>query len=480
MNLREQAVQGIAWTVVTRPFVQVLQYGISVFLARLLTPDDFGLVAMAAVFTGFAGVFVDFGIGSAIIQKPDLTESQISAAFLATIGTGALLSLFFLLVSPGVAAFYHREELVGITRLSSAAFLLSGVGVVPRALLQRQMRIKTLVLLDALGTVGSGVATLLVARAGGRYWSIVGFSLFSVIGTSIPPLIACGRYPSGRADIRALRPLLRVSLNLLFFNIINYWARNLDNLLIGRKLGDKQLGLYSRAYQLMLLPQSQIGGIVAVGVAPALSRMQDDRERAKRVFLRALGLIAAVCLPLMLGMAVVADAFVAALYGPKWAQVAPLLKILGVVGALQCVVTPAGWIYVSSGRTDTLARWGLVTSLAIIVAISVGAAFGSARSVAVAYLIVNALLFVPELLIAGRIFGIGIHDILRALWKPALCAVVMVVAVAALGTHIPNWWRAWQALLTLVGFGALVYCGVAAVMGLPILQEIRLLRASRL
>ncbi|HEY2901619.1 MAG TPA: lipopolysaccharide biosynthesis protein [Polyangia bacterium] len=480
MNLREQAIQGIAWTVVTKPFVQVFQYCISIFLARLLTPDDFGLVAMAAVLTGFAGIFVDLGIGAAIVQQPELTDSQIRAAFLATIGTGALLSLLFVLVAPGVAAFYRREELVGITRLSSLAFLLSAVGVVPRALLQRQMRLKTLVLLDALGTVGSGVAALLVAHAGGRYWSIVWFSLFGVIGTSIPPLIACGRYPSGGVDLRALRPLLRVSLNLLFFNIINYWARNLDNLLIGRTLGDKQLGVYSRAYQLMLLPQSQIGGVLAVGVAPALSRMQDDSERASRIFLRAQGLIAAVAFPLMLGMAVVADAFVAAVYGPKWAQVAPLLKILGVAGALQCVVTPAGWIFISSGRADILARWGLFTSAAIIAAISVGAALGSTRSVAVAYLIINALLFFPELLIAGKILGVGIRDILGVLWKPALCALVMVVTVAALRVQIPSLWPAWQALLALVGFGALVYTGLAVAIGIPILREIRLLRASRL
>lgn len=479
MNLRDQTIRGGLWSLLTKPLLQAVSYAVSVAVARLLSPAEFGLVGMATVFTGFAAVFMDFGIGAAIIQHPDLTDEQLDAAFRATVMMGAALSLLAALAAPAVAMFYHREQLVSLTRVSGLGFLAGSIGVVPRAILQRRMEIKKLVLLDVGPNVGSGVLSVVLALNGAGVWALVLPSLALVSSMSLLPLASCGWRPSWRAPLRELRPLLRMSMHLLGFNVINYWARNVDNLLLGRVSGERELGIYARAYSLMLLPISQIGGIFS-GITPALARMQDDKERAKRTFLRAESLIATVAFPTMMGLAATAGPFVEAVYGAKWVPMIPILQVLAIVGAIQSVVSPTGWIYMSQGRTDIMSRWGLFACIVTIAVLAGGAMFGSAHAMAVAYLIVNVVMFLPGLLIAGRVIGIGMRDVFAAFYKPALCSTAMAAVVVLVKMKLAGHLPPWSTLCVLVATGAASYLLLAAVFKLPALKEIALIRGAKL
>jgi PST family polysaccharide transporter len=472
-------VQGGLWSLITKPLLQACNYAVSIVIARLLLPADFGLVGMAAVFTGFAAVFVDFGMGAAIIHQPELTDEQLDAAFLATLGMGAALTVLFVLLAPVVAAFYHRDQLVGITRVGALAFLLGSIGVVPRALLQRRMEIKKLVLLDVGPNVAAGVLSVILAIGGAGVWALVVPPLVLVSTTSLVPLFACGWKPRWTADLRALRPLMRVSAHLLGFNVINYWSRNVDNMLLGRVSGERELGFYSRAYTLMLLPLTQIGGVFS-GIMPALARMQDDKERVKRSFMRVEAVIATVSFPAMVGLAVASAPFVQAVYGPKWVPMAPVLQVLAIVGAMQSVVSPTGWIFLSQGRTDVMARWGLWANLLTIVALAGGAWFGSARAMAVAYLISNVLMFFPGLMVAGRLIGMGVRDIVAMFWRPAACSVLMGAVVMAVRHRLAGVLPIWATLGVLVATGIVAFVLLAVLFRLPALKEIQMVRSARL
>jgi len=457
VSLKERTLQGITWSFITRILGQLVQYGVSIVLARILFPADFGLVGMVSVFTGFAAIFIDFGVGSAIVQRTDIDDRQLRAAFGATVVVGAVTTLLVAAAAPLIAAVYHRDELVALTRVSAAGFLLSSIGVVPRAMLMRGMQIKRLMLLDLAVFVASSACSVVLAVAGAGVWTVVVSALVTAVGQTLLPILFGPWRVGFDADMGHIRPLMTMSLNLLGFNIINYWSRNIDNLLIGRMLGETSLGLYARAYALMLLPITQITTVLASSMLPMLSRVHDDRARSKNLFLRALGMIALVGFPMMLGLASVADPFVRALYGPKWLGLIPLLRVLAVVGALQMLTNPTGWLFVSQGRTDLILRWGLGACSAIIVALLIGASFGSALSVAVAYLVINVILFAPCLWLAGTTVAASLGDIFKVIAAPALCAIVMAAVVAGMDWVLPAVVPELLRLASEVAVGAAVY-----------------------
>jgi O-antigen/teichoic acid export membrane protein len=231
-----------------------------------------------------------------------------------------------------------------------------------------------------------------------------------------------------------------MSLHLLAFNVINYWARSFDNLLVGKRLGEAQLGYYTRAYSLMLLPLSQVTGVIATGVLPAMAQASQDKPRVLRGYLDAMRMIAFVTLPTMTGLALVADPFVRVVYGDKWASTIPILRILAMVGVLQAFSNPTGWIYVTQGRTDRIARWGFGASPAIIVAIIIGAWLGSSVTVAYAYLIVNVILVPIGITYAGELIGLTVPMLIRGIAPSIVATGGMAIVVAGVTFATPAYW----------------------------------------
>lgn len=456
-DLRARTVHGIKWTLATRFVTQTAGYGVSVALARLLTPADFGLVGMIGVFTGFASVFIDFGIGAAIVQRKEVDSDQLSTAFWTTLGMGIFMTVLFALGAPLVAQFYRRPELVRITQACALNFLLSSVGIVPRSIFLREMKIKELQLLDLWVSLTSGGVSLALAISGAGVWTIVGAAVWTTAGQSFVPLLAGPWKPGWSASFSKLRPLLSIGLGLLGFSVLNYWARNFDNLIIGRKLGETELGIYSRGYSLMLLPIGQIGATLGGTLLPALSRMHEDKERSARVFLRILRLMAFAAFPTMLGLCVVADPFVRALYGAKWVALIPVLRVLAIVGALQALTNPTGWLYIAQGRTDRLFRWGVMSIPSIVAALYIGSRGGSSLSVAVAYLVVNAILTAPCLAMAVSLVDITARQVLAAVLGSLGHALAMAAVVLSLDHLLPAGVGAGARLALEVSTGAATY-----------------------
>jgi O-antigen/teichoic acid export membrane protein len=457
VSLRQRTVHGIAWTLVTRVATQIASYAVSVALARMLLPADFGLVGMIGVFTGFASVFIDFGIGSAIVQRKEISREQLSSGFWATLAMGAILTALFVVGAPLIARFYGRMELTRITQVCAFTFLLSSIGIVPRSLFVREMKIKQLMLFDLSVSLSGGLVSVALAISGAGVWTIVVASLWTAAGQSLLPLVAGKWRPSGSASFEDLKPLLAIGLGLLGFSVINYWARNFDNLIVGSLMGETQLGIYSRGYSLMLLPISQIGATLGGSLLPALSKMHEDKARSARVFLRILRLMSFAAFPAMVGLCVVADPFVRALYGVKWLGLIPVLRVLALVGALQATTNPTGWLYIAQGRTDRLFRWGLAANPLVILALYLGARAGSIFTVAVAYLVINMILAIPCLWLAVSLVDLGIFQVLRVVWSPLAHTIIMAAAVLLVGRVLPMHLATSARLLIQVSTGAASY-----------------------
>lgn len=407
------------------------QFAISVVLARLLIPEVFGLVGMVTAVTTFASVLVEFGLGPALIQRKELEDATIDGCFTLTALLGLAASGVIIAMAPAIGGMYGRPILVPLARMSGLAFLVSAVSIVPRALLLRRMEVAKVASVDLGGTLVGGLVSVSLAAFGMGVWSLVIGPVVSAGSQACAYLWLSGYWPRFRASIAGAKPLMRVSGSVLAFSAVNYWARWADNFVIGVYLGERELGFYMRAYTLMLLPLTQITGVLANTMLPAMSRLQDDPAKAREVYLRAIGLIALVSFPLMCGVAVMAVPLVSVLYGAQWAPVAPMLMLLAPVGALQSVMSSVGWIYMSRGRTGLMFKWGSFTSLVYVSGFVAGASLGSGLHVAAIYLAANVLLLVPGLLIAGRLIGVSARMLIRSLAPLLGCAVCMSLVVAA-------------------------------------------------
>lgn len=437
-DLKHRTVTGVMWSAGARAVQQFLNFVVTVVIARLLVPEDFGLIAMILVFTGFAMLFVDFGLAAAIVQRKTLDERHLSSAFWMNLGAGLALSGVVAALAPALASIYDEPRLVLLTLVMSSSFLLGSLAIVQSAVLSRAMNFRRLGGIDIGSTLVGGSAAIAAAASGYGVWSLVVQLLVSTLAR-VALLWALTEWrPRLLFDVHAARELWRFSANLAGFSGVNYWSRNADNFLIGIFVGPAALGIYGRAYNLMLLPLTQVVGVISRVMFPALSRLQDDPERVKRAYLRAIGIIGLITFPLVAGLLVAAEPFVLALLGPKWRDVIPVLQILCVAGLTQSVGATVNWIYQSQGRTDLLFKWGLATSAITLVAFGIGIVWG-VYGVAIAYVVRTLGLLYFNYAIPGKLIGMSFGDVVHAMRGVLAAALLMAVTVWAVNALLPDW-----------------------------------------
>ncbi len=479
-GLRNRIFSGVVWSIVARLGQQIMQFGLSVILARLLLPSDFGVIGMISVFTAFVGMFADIGFGSALVQRSEVTEQHIQSVFWFSLATGLLLSSGVYLAAPMIAAFYDEPVLTPLTRGLSPVFIISTAGMVPSAMMQRRMQFNRLAPISLIATFLSGLIGVTLAYLGAEVWSLVAQSLSNHLIITVLNWVYGKWYPRILFSLEALKELYRYTINLLGFTFTNYWARNLDNMLVGRFFGSSALGYYGRAYGLMLLPINQVISVITQVMFPALSNIKDDKMRVKSLYLRAISVISLFTFPMMTGLFVVAKPFIITVFGEQWMGTIRLLQILALVGAVQSLVNPTGWLYMSQGRTDWLFRWGLIRTGLVIIAIASGILLGSVETVAVCYAIVNLLLLYPDIIIPGRLVNIEFRDLILAILGPLIGSVAMGGAVYGLDLLLPYDISYGQELSILIIAGILIYGVFVIGLRLPAWLEISNLLHERL
>jgi O-antigen/teichoic acid export membrane protein len=472
MSLTAKTASAVGWTTGAKIAQQALQFGLSIFLMRLLGPETFGLIGMVLVFTGFASIFSEMGFGSALIQRQGLTEAHNSSVFWLTVSSGAAVSAILVIFSPLIARFYDEPLLQPLTACVALTFLLSAPGAVPRSLLRKAMRFDQIAMVQIVSLVLSGAVSVGLALYGAGVWSLVAQSLTVALVGSVLSFWIVDWRPKWIWKRSALRDLAGYGAGLTGFNVINYWARSADNLLIGRFMGADALGLYSRAYSLMLLPLNHIISVLAPAMFPALASIQYDTERVRRAYLRAMRLISFLSFPLMLGLIVVAEPFVLGLLGSQWAGVIPLIQILAVVGMTQSLCNPTGWIYTSQGRTDWMFWWGIGGSSTLVVSIVVGVVLGSVESVAWAYMIGNLIITIPCIAIPGRLIDMRVRDVLRTVTGNLTCAASMALAVWGVHLLLPGHLDSLAELGILVLAGVITYAGLVWLFQLVVIEDL--------
>jgi O-antigen/teichoic acid export membrane protein len=447
---------GVAWSAITQVSIQLSTLVISIILTRLLSPQDFGLVAMIVVFTGFAAIFTDLGFGAALIQKLDMQQHHTNAVFWVSVAAGALTTLIVAAAAPLIASFYAVPALQPLTVGISIIFFINAFGTVHGALLRKEMNFRTLAAAQLTATVLSGSIAIYLALSGYGVWSLVAMNItYAIVNVATMWAIAPWR-PDFSLRWDALRELSKFSRNLVGFSAFNYWTRNGDNLLIGRFVGSAALGIYARSYTILLLPVWQVSSVVANVMFPAFSAIQKDIERIRAMYLKAISVISLLIFPLTLGLVVVARPLVLGLFGDQWAGMIPILQVFGLLGTIQSIGATAGWIYQSQGRTDIMFRWGLISGSIFVLSFVVGLRWG-ALGVAVAYTVANFLLWYPTWSIPARLIDLDFGTMLKRLAPTFYGAALMAFAVWILGLIIPDSLSYVTHLTLQIAFGAVIY-----------------------
>ena len=409
MSLKQKTIKGLTWSGISQGVKVASQFIITAILARLLSPNDFGMLAMAIVFMNFAMIFSEMGISSALVQKQDTHDRHYYSAFWLNLVTGLCLMLIFIAISPLIAVFYKKPELQPILMVLAINFFISSFVIVQQTILTKEMEFKKLAIRDILAVIISGIIGIFLAYHGFGVWSLVYQSIvFTLINSLFLWTVSSWRpkFQFASADIR---DILNFSANLTGFNIVNYFARNADQLLIGKFLGAQALGYYSLAYKIMLYPLQNISWVIGKVMFPAFSKIQHNIEKVKISYMRMVKAISLIIFPVMAGLFVIAPEFVVVIYGPDWKPIIILVKIFCVCGLIQSVGTTIGNILLSQGRADLQFRLGIINTIIVIISVLFGLRWGI-NGVAFCYAIYSFIWVHITFAITNRL--IKLHNLL--------------------------------------------------------------------
>jgi PST family polysaccharide transporter len=479
MTLLDKVVYGVSWSLASRVVSQLLRIAFLIVLARLLSPGDYGTIEMLVVFTGFAEALADGGLNSALIHNQQVTERHYSTVFWIQLTAGGVLSALFYFVAPLLARFYLEPNLEPLTRLSSCIFLIQACGNVHSTLLVKALQFRAIAIISLIATIISGTVAVGLAYNNYGIWALAWQSLVFAGATTGLLWTQSKWRPHLVFDRQAAVELGRYGIYRLGDLSLNYWLRNLDNLLIGKSLGAHQLGIYARAYNVMLLPLSNVSAVLGQVMFPALAQIQNDIPRFRRSYIRATCMIALVSFPLMTGIAVLSEPLVLGLFGDSWAEVIPVIRVLSFVGLFQSIVHPASWIFLSLGRTKALFQLNLIVAVPFVIAIAIGLRFGilGVASGYVAWALLDGLL---ALRIAGKYIDLRLSSILMGISRIALMNAIMGIIVFSLDSIVPPmWWSPPIRLLAGVSVGASSYLGLCMLMKDKTFSELSRLVVNR-
>ncbi len=353
-------------------------------LARLLSPQDYGLIGMVAVATNFIVMFKDLGLATATVQKPEITSEQISTLFWVNLTLSVLTMLVMILLAPVISWFYGDSRLTMIAIVSALGFLIGGLTVQHEALLKRQMRFMALSAVALAAMVGGYVVGVAFAWYGFGYWSLVYSQLALLSIDAILVWTLCGWRPGLPRRNTGVRSMLSFGGNITGYGTVNYFSKNADNLLIGRFWGPQSLGLYNKAAQLVGLPTDQVHEPVMAVTVPALSRLADSPERYRKAYLRIMEKVLLLVMPVVALLIVASDWLVGIVLGSQWRGAAPILVFMGLAGLIQPLINTAGSLLVTQGRGRDLLYWSIISAPLSILSIVVGLPWG-ATGVAASY-----------------------------------------------------------------------------------------------
>jgi O-antigen/teichoic acid export membrane protein len=445
-----------------------LQIVAAVVLARLLAPEDFGLVAIVTVLTSFAPLLIDFGLGDATTQRAKITPSQVSSLFWLSSGIGLAIAVVVAACSPLIAAIYREPRLEPIAFYTATIFVLWGMSNQHLALLRRTMQFGKIARIQVLGTLAGIAVAIVMAICGYGYWALVLRPIANAVCVAFGAWLACHWRPGFPVVDSEVKSMVRFGLHVVGFSVTYTVAKAVDRIALGLVYRPDQVGYYQNATTLY---ENSIFSVLAqlhtVGSA-ALSKLQSNPAALRQKYEAALSALAFFVMPMAVILSVTGEDLTVILLGEKWRAAGSLLSIIALRGIFQVVEGSQGWLHLSVGRADRWRNWGIVTVAVQIVSVLAGLPFG-AEGVAMAVVMASLVIAVPSIIYAGRPVGIGAGFVIRAVGRQMIGAISAAAGGWWLQTTTLGDYSGIVRIFLSAGFCSCVYIGI--VVGLFRLTE---------
>ena len=428
LDLKRSAVRGGFFTGAAQACDFVLKMGATIILARLLTPEDYGLVAMVAAVTSLLTYCGDFGLSDASIQKVDISSDQVSSLFWLNVALGAIFATFAAGLGPVLSLFYHEQRILWIAPALGVCYFLGGFAVQHQAILSRRMHFRALVTIQIGSTFFGAFVAITAAVLGAGYWSLVLLQVSTVLATVVGAWILCDWRPGYYVRGCGIRPMIKFGMNVTGYNILRYLTLSVDKIIIGKKWGSHQLGLYSKSYQLFTTPLIQVLWPLGKVVLPTLSRLQEDRRRYQGFYRKIVSLISYGVMPASLAIAALAEEIVMIVLGPQWLESAVIVRALAIAALVHPIAYANSWVCRTTGHTENMVRWSMISTPIICAAFFIGLPWG-AVGVAWAYTLSMFLTQLPGYYIMLKNTPISVADVVGASWRPTVLSIALFVAM---------------------------------------------------
>ncbi|MCC9138820.1 lipopolysaccharide biosynthesis protein [Pontibacter silvestris] len=458
-DLKARSVRGGVSTMAAQIFSFVMNIAQSTIMARLLVPEDYGLIAMVASITGFITLFKDLGLSSAVIQKEKLTQSEVSSVFWVNVLISLGIALFVALLAPGIVYFYEEDRLLLITLVFALNIFIMGLSLQHNALMKRQMRFKSLALIQLTAVGTNVIAGIILAWLGFGYWALVIQGLiFSVLQTGALWLL-CDWRPDLAFKKANVGSFLKFGAGVTGFDVVNHFSRNMDNVFIGKFVSTVALGLYSKAYQLLMLPITQLRNPLNSVAIPALSSLQNDGAKFRNFYSRYLFILAFFSMPIVVYLGVFAEELIIMVLGEQWKEAGYLFQLLAIAAFIQPVASTPGIILITTGSVKRYFNIGLVNAICMVSGFAIGVFTGGVSGVAIAQAVVVYTLFLPVLYYSLHKTPVSVALYLKEISLPATFSLISGVAMAVYAYYMS------QLSLHLSPMYYAVYCACGFIVG---------------
>ena len=453
-NLKEKTAKGLFWGGLSNGVQQLLNLVFGIFLARLLSQSDYGMVGMLTVFSALAGSLQEGGFISALIRKKDATQRDFNAVFWTNVSVGFLLYVVLFFSAPLIARFYGIPELVLLARFIFIGLFVSSLGIVPGAIMYKNMMVKELAVCSFVTQIISGILAVFLAWRGFAYW---GIAIQTVVYVSLAQLM---RYyftrwrPTLKFDFSPVREMIGFSSKLIVTNMFNVINANIFPILLGKLYTPREVGNYTQANKWNNMGSTLVGSMVGAIAQPVFAKTDGDTVRQKRVFRKLLRFTAFVSFPAMLGLALVAKEFIVILLTEKWIESARMMQVLCIAGAFAPISVLFSNLIITRGHSTTYMWCSIAQCLLQLGAAVLAAPYGITRMIEV-YVVINiSWLFVWHFF-ARQEIGLDIMEVLKDLFPYVTLSTVLVIAAGVLTMSVTNLYASFAGK---VAFVALGYC----------------------
>jgi len=462
MDLRQNVISGVRWTGGARILGNFISWCITILVMRLLTPQDYGLMAIATIFILFLLQLHELGLGAILVQKKDLDETTIRQVLAALLLINFGFALILLFTAHLIEDFFKEPRIVPLIRLLSIVFILKPYSVVPSALLERGMHFRGKSIVDFISTVTGSLVTLILALSGCGVWSLAWGELSIHVSRAIGLNFFCSRLRAPSFNFKGIKGIIPFSSYMTIYRILWFIFSQADIFIVGKLLGKQFLGFYSVAMSFATLPMEKISVVFNQVALTAFARIQTDKAKVASHFLKAIRVVSFMSFPLMWGISCIAPELVSVLLGDKWEMVALPLQLLSLVVPLRMIVNLMNPAVIGIGRPDISLFNVLMASILVPLGVIIGVHWGI-TGVCIAWVIAFPLVFLSNLWRVSSVLGVSFLDVLSAMASPALAGAVMaggvMTAKVAFGTNpksIPH-------LALLITIGVIAY-GIIALI----------------